>query len=178
MTLLSTSTSRVSFSRKVTCVVNVTRCQENDKVEKVRYQNYNYWTWDFSTPVLDLVLEIVANVFSKLMICCFSQSLKILNRRPPSYNNNKLSFQSSQSSDSCSLYKISLNQELFYQYIEYDKDLPDLKELTLCMWTKFHNHSQDHPLFSYSGKFCLNIYNFLITSAINTLAVIPALHAD
>lgn len=30
--------------------------------------------------------------------------------------------------------------------------MPDLKEFTLCMWNKFHNHSNDHPLFSYAGK--------------------------
>lgn len=27
-----------------------------------------------------------------------------------------------------------------------------MKEFTLCMWTKFHNHSNDHPLFSYAGE--------------------------
>ncbi|CAK1588078.1 unnamed protein product [Parnassius mnemosyne] len=82
--------------------------------------------------------------------------LKILNRRPvqPSYTTNKLtSFYNAAStpmSDTCSVYKVSMNQELFYQYMEYDMDLPDLKEFTLCMWTKFHNHSEDHPLFSYA----------------------------
>ncbi|XP_068621402.1 uncharacterized protein b6 [Battus philenor] len=82
--------------------------------------------------------------------------LKILNRRPlqPSYSTNKLaSFYNvapAPSSDTCSVYKVSMNQELFYQYLEYDKELPDLKEFTLCMWTKFHNHSEDHPLFSYA----------------------------
>lgn len=51
-----------------------------------------------------------------------------------------------------------MNQELFYQYMEYEKDMPDLKEFTLCMWTKFHNHSDDHPLFSYSGWY----FSFLL----------------
>ncbi|CAH0684708.1 unnamed protein product [Chilo suppressalis] len=82
-------------------------------------------------------------------------SLKILNRRPsPSYSSNKLSSSINLApplgSDSCSVYKVSMNQELFYQYMEYEKRLPDLKEFTLCAWTKFHNHSADHPLFSYS----------------------------
>lgn len=54
--------------------------------------------------------------------------------------------------DSCSVFKVSMNQELFYQYVEYEKEIPDLKEFTLCAWTKFHNHSADHPLFSYAGK--------------------------
>ncbi|KAL0852371.1 hypothetical protein ABMA28_000569 [Loxostege sticticalis] len=84
-----------------------------------------------------------------------SSSLKILNRRP-SFTANKLSLinmaQTSHASDTCSVYKVSMNQELHYQYMEYEKSLPDLKEFTLCMWTKFHNHSADHPLFSYAVK--------------------------
>ncbi|XP_014364795.2 uncharacterized protein LOC106715926 [Papilio machaon] len=82
--------------------------------------------------------------------------LKILNRRPiqASHTTNKLTsfynVASAPSTDTCSVYKVSMNQELLYQYLEYDNLLPDLKEFTLCMWTKFHNHSQDHPLFSYA----------------------------
>ncbi|KAJ0183663.1 hypothetical protein K1T71_000086 [Dendrolimus kikuchii] len=85
-----------------------------------------------------------------------SPHLKIVNRRPQIHNHyvssNKLSSMlgtAAPMSDTCSIYKVSMNQELFYQYVEYEKDLPDLKEFTLCMWTKFHNHSEDHPLFSY-----------------------------
>ncbi|XP_013189232.1 uncharacterized protein LOC106133913 [Amyelois transitella] len=78
-----------------------------------------------------------------------SPSLKILNRRP--YPNKFGGLISTvPASDTCSIHKVSMNQELAYQYMEYDKSLPDLKEFTLCMWTKFHNHSDDHPLFSYS----------------------------
>ncbi|XP_048004482.1 uncharacterized protein LOC125240574 [Leguminivora glycinivorella] len=84
-----------------------------------------------------------------------SSALKIINRKPPSLAYpSKLSGAYSAGpladSDACSVYKVSMNQELFYQYVEYQKDLPDLKEFTLCMWSKFHNHSDDHPLFSYS----------------------------
>ncbi|XP_050360656.1 uncharacterized protein LOC126780321 isoform X1 [Nymphalis io] len=88
-----------------------------------------------------------------------SSQLKIINRRPiqsrpPSFTPNKAQSlfnpAPSAGSDSCSVYKVSMNQELFYQYVEYETTLPDLKEFTLCMWTKFHNHSEDHPLFSYS----------------------------
>ncbi|XP_026742408.1 uncharacterized protein LOC113504338 [Trichoplusia ni] len=83
-----------------------------------------------------------------------SPRLKIVNRRPISSqysSGNKVTlFKPNAMSDSCSVYKVSMNQELFYQYLEYDKEVPDLKEFTLCMWTKFHNHSSDHPLFSYS----------------------------
>lgn len=85
-----------------------------------------------------------------------SPRLKIVNRRPISSqysSGNKVTlFKPNAMSDSCSVYKVSMNQELFYQYLEYDKEVPDLKEFTLCMWTKFHNHSSDHPLFSYSGE--------------------------
>ncbi|CAB3259000.1 unnamed protein product [Arctia plantaginis] len=83
--------------------------------------------------------------------------LKIINRRPVSSSQHisphKVSLYNpspSPMSDTCSVYKVSMNQELFFQYVEYEKHLPDLKEFTLCMWKKFHNHSSDHPLFSYS----------------------------
>ncbi|XP_072931299.1 uncharacterized protein [Epargyreus clarus] len=82
--------------------------------------------------------------------------LKILNRRPASQSSyvNKLTSlyhtAPAPMSDSCSVYKVSMNQELTYQYLEYEKNLPDLKEFTLCLWSKFHNHSLDHPLFSYA----------------------------
>ncbi|XP_034839178.1 uncharacterized protein b6 [Maniola hyperantus] len=75
-------------------------------------------------------------------------SFKILNRKPPKQPG--LLGTISSGSDSCSMYKVSMNQELFYQYVEYQTKLPDLKEFTLCMWTKFHNHTDDHPLFSYA----------------------------
>ncbi|XP_028049789.1 uncharacterized protein LOC105831683 [Monomorium pharaonis] len=52
--------------------------------------------------------------------------------------------------DTCSLYKVVMNQQLYFEYIHYKVDLPNMKEFTLCMWTKFHNHSNDHPLFSYA----------------------------
>lgn len=39
------------------------------------------------------------------------------------------------------------------QYIHYKTSLPDLKEFTVCLWHKFYNHSNDHPLFSYAGTY-------------------------
>lgn len=56
-------------------------------------------------------------------------------------------------SDGCALYKVAFNQDQYYQYLQFKEELPDLKEFTLCMWTKFNNHSSDHPLFSYVGEF-------------------------
>lgn len=87
----------------------------------------------------------------------FYSLLKIVNRRPvlrPTYSSKPNPYSSAPAppTDSCSVYKVSMNQELFYQYVEYEANLPDLKEFTLCMWSKFHNHSEDHPLFSYSGE--------------------------
>ncbi|XP_053624759.1 uncharacterized protein LOC128683301 [Plodia interpunctella] len=77
-----------------------------------------------------------------------ASSLKIINRRP---SPNKIGGLLSQPpSDTCSIHKASMSQDLVYQYLEFEMDLPDLKEFTLCMWSKFHNHSDDHPLFSYS----------------------------
>ncbi|XP_072762129.1 uncharacterized protein B6 [Anoplolepis gracilipes] len=52
--------------------------------------------------------------------------------------------------EKCSLYKIAMTQQLYFEYIHYKTDLPNMKEFTLCMWTKFYNHSNHHPLFSYA----------------------------
>lgn len=49
---------------------------------------------------------------------------------------------------------------ILLQYIHYKTDLPNMKEFTLCMWTKFHNHSNDHPLFSYAGEWALKLISF------------------
>lgn len=54
--------------------------------------------------------------------------------------------------DQCALYKVGFSQDLYFQYIQYKIDMPELKEFTLCLWKKFTNHSNDHPLFSYAGK--------------------------
>lgn len=78
--------------------------------------------------------------------------MKIVNRKPVHFAPNKYAGPPTSAGDSCSVYKVSMNQEVFFQYVEYEKDIPDLKEFTLCMWTKFHNHSNDHPLFSYAGE--------------------------
>lgn len=56
----------------------------------------------------------------------------------------------------CDLYKVGFTQDLYFQYIQYKIDTPDLKEFTLCYWAKFANHSNDHPIFSYAGK-CLKL---------------------
>ncbi|XP_026760684.2 uncharacterized protein LOC113519705 [Galleria mellonella] len=81
-------------------------------------------------------------------------SFKIINRRPPQKYVLKptglINVAPALEQETCSAYKVSMNQELDYQYLEYVSDLADLKEFTLCMWTKFHNHSDDHPLFSYA----------------------------
>lgn len=52
----------------------------------------------------------------------------------------------------CDLYKVGFQQDLYFQYVQYKVDMPPLKEFTLCHWAKFTNHSNDHPLFSYAGK--------------------------
>ncbi|KAL0277331.1 UNVERIFIED_CONTAM: hypothetical protein PYX00_004668 [Menopon gallinae] len=52
----------------------------------------------------------------------------------------------------CPLYKVSFKQDLYFQYIQYKVHMPELKEFTICMWSKFHNHSYDHPLFSYAVR--------------------------
>ncbi|VEN53951.1 unnamed protein product [Callosobruchus maculatus] len=50
----------------------------------------------------------------------------------------------------CEVYKVGFTQDLYFQYVQYKTDVPDMKEFTLCFWTKFYNHSNDHPVFSYA----------------------------
>ncbi|XP_017775430.1 PREDICTED: uncharacterized protein LOC108561848 [Nicrophorus vespilloides] len=50
----------------------------------------------------------------------------------------------------CDLYKVGFSQDLYFQYIQYKFNMPELKEFTLCYWNKFTNHSNDHPIFSYA----------------------------
>ncbi|CAG9859038.1 unnamed protein product [Phyllotreta striolata] len=52
--------------------------------------------------------------------------------------------------DQCQVYKVGFTQDLYFQYIQYKTEIPDLKQFTLCFWTKFYNHSNDHPIFSYA----------------------------
>lgn len=52
----------------------------------------------------------------------------------------------------CELYKVGFKQDLYFQYIQYKVELPEMKEFTLCHWTKYTNHSNDHPIFSYAGE--------------------------
>lgn len=53
-------------------------------------------------------------------------------------------------SDGCEVYKVGFTQDLYFQYVQYKTHIPEMKEFTLCFWTKFTNHSNDHPLFSYA----------------------------
>lgn len=109
-----------------------------------------FFSWKWFIFRFNVFLQVCLLTF----VHCCSSSLKIVNRRPPpTYNKLPLvNVAQPSASDTCSLYKVSMNQELVYQYMEYEANLPDLKEFTLCMWKKFHNHSDDHPLFSYSRK--------------------------
>ncbi|KAG8222312.1 hypothetical protein J437_LFUL001854 [Ladona fulva] len=53
--------------------------------------------------------------------------------------------------DRCTLYKAKLTQtELYFQYIRYKVDIPDMHEFTLCMWMRSDNLSNDHTIFSYA----------------------------
>lgn len=54
--------------------------------------------------------------------------------------------------DQCGLHKVSFTQDLYFQYIQYKTYIPEMREFTLCYWTKYVNHSTDHPLFSYAGE--------------------------
>ncbi|XP_022918828.2 uncharacterized protein [Onthophagus taurus] len=59
-------------------------------------------------------------------------------------------YQQSSSEEQCTIYKVGFTQDLYFQYIQYKIDMPEMKEFTLCYWNKFANHSNDHPIFSYA----------------------------
>lgn len=61
-------------------------------------------------------------------------------------------YQQASSGGQCEVFKVGFTQDLYFQYVQYKTDMPDLKEFTLCFWSKFSNHSNDHPLFSYAGE--------------------------
>ncbi|KAL1514175.1 hypothetical protein ABEB36_003474 [Hypothenemus hampei] len=66
--------------------------------------------------------------------------------------------------DQCALYKVGFTQDLYFQYVQYKTDIPDLKQFTLCYWAKFTNHSNDHPIFSYAVDGQPKAINALITN--------------
>ncbi|KAG5899328.1 hypothetical protein JTB14_029279 [Gonioctena quinquepunctata] len=55
-----------------------------------------------------------------------------------------------QGREQCEVYKVGFTQDLYFQYIQYKTEIPDMKQFTLCFWSKFYNHSNDHPIFSYA----------------------------
>lgn len=59
--------------------------------------------------------------------------------------------------EQCGLYKVGFTQDLYFQYIQYKAHVPEMKEFTLCYWNKYINHSADHPLFSYAGKYYFDV---------------------
>ncbi|XP_018330766.1 uncharacterized protein LOC108740787 [Agrilus planipennis] len=75
---------------------------------------------------------------------------------PPSYSRliaqqyKQPALDKSIASDQCELHKVGFTQDLYFQYIQYKIGIPELKEFTLCYWSKFYNHSNDHPVFSYA----------------------------
>ncbi|XP_060661722.1 uncharacterized protein LOC132795179 [Drosophila nasuta] len=52
--------------------------------------------------------------------------------------------------DQCSVKKFAFNQD---GVVEYNNELPELEQFTLCFWMRFTNHSGDHVMFTYeAGK--------------------------
>ncbi|TDG39680.1 hypothetical protein AWZ03_013899 [Drosophila navojoa] len=49
-------------------------------------------------------------------------------------------------SDRCSVKKFAFNQD---GAVEYDNELPELDQFTLCFWMRFTNHSGDHVMLTY-----------------------------
>ncbi|XP_012173239.2 uncharacterized protein LOC100650059 [Bombus terrestris] len=93
------------------------------------------WSPSFPTPTASALHQGTAAIFESAQ---------------PLYDAASSSLLAQHEEDRCTLYKIAMKQQLYFEYVHYKTQLPDMKEFTLCMWTKFYNHSNDHPLFSYA----------------------------
>ncbi|XP_060829810.1 uncharacterized protein LOC132914599 [Bombus pascuorum] len=93
------------------------------------------WSPSFPTPTASALHQGTAAIFESAQ---------------PLYDAASSSLLAHQEEDGCTLYKIAMKQQLYFEYVHYKTQLPDMKEFTLCMWTKFYNHTNDHPLFSYA----------------------------
>ncbi|KAL7743768.1 hypothetical protein ACLKA6_016827 [Drosophila palustris] len=56
---------------------------------------------------------------------------------------------SATASDRCSVKKFAFNQD---GTVQYNNDLPELDQFTLCFWMRFTNHSGDHVMFTYEAE--------------------------
>lgn len=56
---------------------------------------------------------------------------------------------SSSSSDHCSVKKFAFNQD---GAVQYNNELPELNQFTLCFWMRFTNHSGDHVMLTYEAE--------------------------
>lgn len=53
------------------------------------------------------------------------------------------------SEDQCSVKKYAFNHD---GVVQYDNEIPELAQFTICFWMRFTNHSGDHVILTYSGK--------------------------
>ncbi|KAM8718378.1 hypothetical protein ACLKA7_000190 [Drosophila subpalustris] len=68
-------------------------------------------------------------------------SLSFPRTTPPLY--------ASTASDRCSVKKFAFNQD---GTVQYNNDLPELDQFTLCFWMRFTNHSGDHVMLTYEAE--------------------------
>jgi len=75
----------------------------------------------------------------------FKESSLSFSRTPVYSSSSSLS----SSSDRCSVKKFAFNQD---GAVEYNNELPELNQFTLCFWMRFTNHSGDHVMLTYEGE--------------------------
>uniref|UniRef100_A0A182QR11 Uncharacterized protein n=1 Tax=Anopheles farauti TaxID=69004 RepID=A0A182QR11_9DIPT len=61
-----------------------------------------------------------------------------------------LSAFSASGDDTCSFEKYAFDHD---GTVKYSNKLPALSQFTLCMWMRFTNHTGDHTIITYSGKY-------------------------
>ncbi|XP_034488876.1 uncharacterized protein LOC117792733 [Drosophila innubila] len=66
-----------------------------------------------------------------------------------SSSSSSSSLSASLSSDRCSVKKFAFNQD---GAVEYNNELPELDQFTLCFWMRFTNHTGDHVMLTYEAE--------------------------
>lgn len=50
------------------------------------------------------------------------------------------------------LYKATLTQRGYIQFLKYEVDVPPLMDFAFCLWLRSTNFTHPHPVFSYSRE--------------------------
>uniref|UniRef100_T1PBT1 Pentaxin family n=1 Tax=Musca domestica TaxID=7370 RepID=T1PBT1_MUSDO len=69
------------------------------------------------------------------------------------------------SEDQCSVKKYAFNHD---GIVEYDNEVPELAQFTICFWMRFTNHSGDHVVLTYAAEEGHRDFQFWVANAKNS----------